>query len=54
MGSSGLLLEKFGGPLLSFGGPANLPYLFTHKAHHFLRENMLVRWKSAQNSGCVL
>ena len=24
MGSSGPLLEKFGGPLLSFGGPANL------------------------------
>ena len=23
-GSSGPLLEKFGGPLLSFGGPANL------------------------------
>ena len=25
----------------------NIPYLFTYKAHHFLRENMLVRWKSA-------
>ena len=24
MGSSGPLLEKLGGPLLSFGGPANL------------------------------
>ena len=24
MGSSGPLLEKFGGPLLSFGGPADL------------------------------
>ena len=24
MGSSGPLLENFGGPLLSFGGPANL------------------------------
>ena len=24
MGSSGPLLEKFGGPLLRFGGPANL------------------------------
>ena len=24
MGSSGPLLEKFGGPLLSFGGSANL------------------------------
>lgn len=24
MGSSGPLLEKFGAPLLSFGGPANL------------------------------
>ena len=24
MGSSGPLFEKFGGPLLNFGGPANL------------------------------
>ena len=31
-----------------------LPYLFTYKAHHFFRENILVRSKSAQNSGCVL
>ena len=31
-----------------------IPYLFTYKAHHFLRENILVRSKSAQNSGCVL
>ena len=31
-----------------------VPYLFTYKTHHFLRENILVRSKSAQNSGCVL
>ena len=35
MGSSGPLLEKFGGALLSFGGPANFIVKFKHQQEAF-------------------
>ena len=51
---NGIKMKKKSGRVDTDVSGYKLLYLFSYKALHFLKENMLVRSKSAQNSGFVL